>query len=541
MNACPKPSPRPFRLPWDWCALFVLFVFLLMGSPDVAPAQYMFLDTNGDGISNDYMNFISADTSTVDVYLVTDRNQDGSPACSSAGLTSYAVNLYCPQSAAVFSQIENKVPGMTETFPAVATAFGLSVGYSGPNRLPPGKYHLFRVRVVEDHVLGCGALHISPSSCFAPEGVVTSFGTGWFGTGCASLQGDDILRYGEDWYDTGDFGGCTDFLGRVPVVSCPPAVTGRELELLSFPVSVFDPDCEVFSFYNYPAPAGSAFQGLGPAVAGVANGAFTWTPRRGQAATYSIKFRAEDGPYGIPWGYKYWDVESTLVTILPEQIVHEARAFTTSGDRVTRIPHGKPSTCFPLEPVGPSFALQDIVPSSLRLHYSSPGCGDHDLLAGGTKTTKIQDTDGNGLNELAICFGQGDLTTLLPCLGPGTTVLPLEITGSLVNGDLFRGAISQTFVRTGQSLAAISPNPITAASSVEFATTREGFASVQVFDVQGRKVGTALDVPALGSGYHRVPLFTEARLGARLASGVYFVRVTTEHDGSETRTVMVVR
>src|SRR6185437_3610200 len=129
------------------------------------------------------------------------------------------------------------------------------------------------------------------------------------------------------------------------------------------------------------------------------------------------QFWAQDYPSYFSPNWKYWDVESTLVTILPEQIVHEARVFTTSSDRVTRIPHGKPSTCFQLEPVGASFTLQDIVPSSMRLHYSSPSCGDHDVAPLGAKTTKIGDTDGNGLNELATCFGQDGLATLLPCLG----------------------------------------------------------------------------------------------------------------------------
>jgi hypothetical protein len=96
-------------------------------------------------------------------------------------------------------------------------------------------------------------------------------------------------------------------------------------------------------------------------------------------------------------------------------------------------------------------------------------------------------------------------------------------------------------VREGRSLAAISPNPISPRSIVEFATTREGFAKVQVFDVHGRWVATPMDERLTGAGYHRISLLDDSRSVARLASGVYFVRVTTEHDGSGTRAVMVLR
>jgi len=540
-----KPRSVPgVRMPGSICLTVLLFLLALpLGSIPVS-AQSMFLDVNGDGVydSKDFWSIMSAESSTVDVYLVTNGGLYGDPSpCATAGLTSYVVNLYCPQSAAVFRDVENMVPGMTETFSPVATAFGLSVGYSGPYRLPPGKYHLFRVKMVQDHILGCGALDIVPTSCFAPEGVVTSFGTGFFGTGCVSNQGDDILRYGEDWNDAGNLIGCTDFPGRVPVVTCPAAVTGRELQPLSFPVSVFDPDCAIFSYWVEHVPAGALAPGLGPIAAGEARSTFSWTPAAGQAGTYTVKFWAEDPPYGLPPFWKYWDEESTVVTILPEQVVHEARVFTTSANRVTRLPHGAPFTCFQLEPTGDSFTLEDIVVSSLRIHYVSPICGDHDIAVGTTKTTKVKDTDGNGINELEACFGQGDLTTLSPCLGQGTTVLPLEITGTLENGDLIHGTVSQSFFRNGRALAAISPNPVNAASVVEFTTNSSGFARVEIFDVQGKRIAGSFEARSLDAGYHRVLLSSASVGGSRLASGVYFVRVATEHDGVETHAVMVVR
>jgi len=503
----------------------------------------MFLDVNGDSIndSSDFWYFIgrTGEPTTVDVYLITNGSPlGGSPACGPAlpGLNSYTVNLYCPQSAAVFSNVENKVPGMSETVPLVISRFGLTVGYSGAATLPPGKYHLLRMTVTMDGILGCPDLEFVPSSCYSPEGVVTSFGSD-----CTGLQGDGILRLGEDWLGTVGLGGCTDFPGRPPSVSCPGAVTGQELTTLTFPVSVFDPDCEIFSFFTNSTPPGATFQGLGPIVAGEAKGTFTWTPGLGQAGTYSVQFTASDPPYGIPLGWKYWSTCSTQVTILPAQQVHPARVFTTQSNQITRIPHGKPYTCFQVEPVSDSpFALEDVVPSSLRIHYANPLCGEHDVATGAMKTPRITDTDQNGIPELEVCFAQDGLVALAPCLDQGEQTLTLELLGSLANGDEIRGEVSHSFVRQGPSLTAISPNPINATSTVEFTTTRKGFARVQIFDVHGGLL-TSMDELSVGAGYHRMSLQSAWPSRARFASGVYFVRVATEHDGSETRAVTIVR
>jgi hypothetical protein len=233
---------------------------------------------------------------------------------------------------------------------------------------------------------------------------------------------------------------------------------------------------------------------------------------------------------------------TTQVTIRPAQPVHPARVFTTPSNQVTRFPHGKPFTCFQVEPApGSSFALEDVVPSSLRIHYGNSTCGEHDVAAGATKGFKITDSDGNGIAELEACFAQDGLAALGPCVGEGMQVLQLDLWGSLVNGDLIRGEVPHSFLRDGHMLAAISPNPLNSTSAVEFTTSMEGFARVQIFDVHGRLIASFMDEPSVSPGYHRIPLMGDSRLGARLSSGVYFVHVVTEHDGSESRAVMILR
>jgi hypothetical protein len=504
----------------------------------------MFLDVDHDGeySSADANVFISFDTATVDVYLVTNRDQFGSPrSCtdgSEPGLRGYAINLYSIDAPFSVDSVANQMPGMVQTVPLVTHPYSLSVWYSGGRTFPPGKYLLMRItmRLLPTTLsAGCGALIFVPSNCYSPPGLVTGFESD-----CPGASGDGLLRLGEDWSDTGNLWGCTDNTGRAPTLSCPAEVTGREGQALSFAGTVTDPDCSVPSFFTYRVPPGATVSAPSPFVSGESSQTITWTPASGQAGTYDFTFEASD-----PDPFNFRDRRTTCTThatILPAVTVQPARVFTTSENRVTRFPRGKPYTCFQIEPAsGPSFALEDIVPSSLRIHYAGSTCGDHDVASAAAKAPKIKDSDGNGVPELDACFAQDALATLAPCLSSGTQDLTLEVWGSLVNGDLIRGDLSHSFQQTGSGLAAISPNPLRTGSAVEFMTTREGFARVQIFDVHGRWIATFMDEPSATAGYHRISLLGGSPPGARLASGVYFVRVATQHDGSETRAVTVLR
>lgn len=54
-------------------------------------------------------------------------------------------------------------------------------------------------------------------------------------------------------------------------------------------------------------------------------------------------------------------------------------------------------------------------------------------------------------------------------------------------------------------------------------------------------VATVVEESSLESGSHRVLLTSLEAIRNRLASGIYFVRVTTEHDGAETETVTILK
>jgi PKD repeat protein len=583
----------------------------------------MFLDLDGDGVytGNDRMP-PPGDAATIDLYVVTNQNRDGSPVtCSDGttpGISSYSVNLYALDAAVSFSNVTNQMPGMIGMAPLETYPYALSAWYAGASVLPPGKYHLMSMTAAFG--AGCPALAIVTSTCYSPEGVVTSFGSD-----CPGVQGDYTLRMEEDWAGSWGFS-CTDLPGRWPSITCPGEVSGLEEEPITIPVTLTDPDCGIFSFSVYGLPPGATFSGLGPFVAGEASGAVSWTPGVGQAGTYSIRFDGSDypnwfhgitqrdtcttrvtvrasnvgpaadagGPYsgvqGVPIAFDgtrsndpeggplefSWDFGdgaqamgstpthayasggSYVVTLnvtdpggLSSQSTTTAsisrnlpvRVFTSAGNRSTRLERGRPFTCFQIEAVPEApFELEGIVPSSVRLHYEDPQCGGLEGSPMETKLSRIRDTDRNGLSEYEICFARENLASLVACRPPGVNSLLLELRGSLANGDRIHGSFSHTITSGSGSLAAaISPNPLSARSVLEFTTTVPGFVRARLFDIRGRFVATLMDQGSVQAGYHRIPLAGYEVVPVRLASGVYFVSVVTESDGSVRRAVVVLK
>lgn len=499
-----------------------------------AAAQYMFLDVDGDGAYTYVDQYACADTLDIDVYLVTDTSEYGSPiSCAQDGsgvdVNSYSINLYATESPVQFSNLTNHMAGMLPIDAPSIYPYAFHVAYGGLLSFPPGKHRLFSFTAV-----GCASLSIVPSSCYSPQGTVTSFGST-----CPGTQSDYTLRLGEDWF--GALGlGHTDPLGSWPTVTCPAAITGIEGRSISFPVTVNDPDCGIWSFYAYGTPAGAVMSPLGPFVAGDATGTFTWTPALGQAGTYAVTFDASDYPNPFH-GVTQRDTCTTIITIRTADLT--ARVFTSPGDGSTRLPNGKPTTCFRIESLpGEPFAPEDVVPGAVTLRYNDPVCGALEVNASASKSRVLSDIDRNGISEYEACFSRDALRTIGSCLSPGAHTVPLEVTGELRSGDRFRGVLMHRFnVAGGNLAAAITPNPLNRGSILEFTTQRTGSMTARLFDIRGRFLATLVEWTTLEAGSHRMPLTALGGLRDRLSSGVYFVRIATEHDGAETRTVTILK
>jgi flagellar hook assembly protein FlgD len=89
--------------------------------------------------------------------------------------------------------------------------------------------------------------------------------------------------------------------------------------------------------------------------------------------------------------------------------------------------------------------------------------------------------------------------------------------------------------------AVITPNPLNPLAKLSFSTTKPGAIRVQMFDPQGRLVKTVADEATSMAGYHDYTIDGKSANGTKLASGVYYVKVWTEHEGQEVQRITILK
>lgn len=464
-------------------------------------AQYLFLDVDGDSLNS--FEYSWDDTVTVDFYAVTDRSPYGDPfTCASEegdySLTGFTAALESLLGSFRLVDIATPIPGTVATFPPDAHPYGLTLGYMWPQALPPGKHHILRVRLDYD-TYGRNLIFSGPS-CHTLPGVENTIVT--------HCPGDD-WDYTQTFEGIG-FGYFTDVWNRRPTVSAPDTVHAREGETVQFTVDVTDPECGqgtyLFSYWPLDVPAGATVTGLTPFSYGEATSTFSWTPSLGQAGTHAVRFLVHDPD---TWNYLTPpDVEDTCYVVVAPADPLSANAAPTAR-------------------AGGPYSGVSGIPIAFRGDASSDP-------EGGTLAFEWSFGDGETAAGPNVEYAYAK---------PGAFVVTLNVTdeGGISAAAQTTAAISSP-VPGARLIAAVAPNPATPASVVVFSTTREGFASLQLFDARGRLVARPLERSNLAAGPHEVPALGGAATGdARLPSGVYFLRLRTEHDGGETRRVTLLR
>jgi hypothetical protein len=169
-----------------------------------------------------------------------------------------------------------------------------------------------------------------------------------------------------------------------------------------------------------------------------------------------------------------------------------------------------------------------IDPASLVLRSEGTGSVSeiHALVR---KVAVMGDQDQNGVAELGVCFAAQDVAALFDGLTRPTQVSP-ELNGATLDGrgfcaplDLIAGGKAPS----GSGAVVFAPNPLNPVTRLSFATLRDGPASVQFFDVHGRRVRTLLQTPRLPAGSHEYRFDGKGDYGETLPSGIYFYRVRT--------------
>jgi len=128
--------------------LSVACAVVLMGVPSPVRAQYLFIDTNGDGVSTSVDRLSAAGPTTIAIWLRTDRNKDGSAASCSGdpakplSIFSYEFILHAAGGNVKWGKYTNLMPSMVYPFGSFSSASDYYTGYGGITPLPPGKYEL---------------------------------------------------------------------------------------------------------------------------------------------------------------------------------------------------------------------------------------------------------------------------------------------------------------------------------------------------------------------------------------------------------------
>jgi len=245
------------------------------------------------------------------------------------------------------------------------------------------------------------------------------------------------------------------------------------------------------------------------------------------AGTYTVSLTVVDGVHSI--------TATTTATITD---VFAARAFTTKANRVIKLGSGKRYWTIQIEPIGRSFDLGTVGLGTVRMISNGTGTVSEVHVAL-NKSSTAGDADGNGVSDISATFLKSDLQMLFSNLN-GSTSVPVTLEGQLTSGGIFR-AQTDVGIQTGGggSNAAVFPNPLNPSGEVQFTTSRAGRIRVDLFDASGRLVRVLADRDA-AKGEQSVAVDGRTRSGAPLASGVYYVRVTTPN-GSETLRVAVLK
>jgi PKD repeat protein len=201
----------------------------------------------------------------------------------------------------------------------------------------------------------------------------------------------------------------------------------------------------------------------------------------------------------------------------------------------------KSKACFQIEPVNGSYRNTDVILASIVLQYNG-----REAPANIDKTVINSDINLNGIQEIRACFSDAGLRFVFAGLPTGDHVVTVALEGNLTTGGRFHGE-TQITVRGPVAAAAgtapvaiISPNPLNPSSKIEYVTQKPGSVKIDLFDIQGRLVRTIVDESFAPAGVHAATIDGRDQRGAKLASGVYFVRGSTA-DGTFKNTITILK
>jgi hypothetical protein len=484
---------------------FLLLVLLLTPMPGFA--QHIFLDLTGDGANTSADVLRGILPVNVDVYLVSDRNRDGSPAACASGAEPLSVDS--------FEFILRATGGTVLWGPfiggslgsATLTAQNLTDIYVGslpllPVRLPPGKIHLGRLRVTR--LSGAPLLNFATSTSLSAS-YLTSFGSQ-----CGGAEGDNTLKLGEDWFDAdGTVGQLvrnvsgTVFLDRngVSLLGCAPeagepVLPGWTVSLGLGGPSVLTNRLGYFEFWN--VPAGVQTLQLSPAPG--------WNQTCPLGGLPQIVTVLPNQTYpNVNFGVRPSNSPPALLSI-PNVT---ALVGTITNQLLTAIDPDLNSVTFSLAG-GPSFASVTTIGPAIGNLRLAPEQGDV-----GNYSVAVSASDG-------VLVSERRTKVTVPTAGAGAAALP-----------------NTSRISSGELAVSITPNPHFAPATLSFRTSKPGFVRAILYDMNGRLIRTLENQPMAPAGDHDLVIDGRDDVGRPMASGVYFFKVETSEGSRVGRAIML--
>lgn len=269
---------------------FLLALLVMFALPTPSTAQYMFLDANGDGLPSAADVVSSTGPTTVDVWLRTSTNRDGSTAsCPSQDgeltINNYEFILHATNGTVAWSGFVNRQSGMSVNLGEGSSPTDYHNGFAGGTALPPGVYRLATVTV--GIAAGTPSISIEPATALS-----ASFLTA-FGSRCSGNDLDNTLKLGSDWFDADglEYGGVAN---RPPALVQPVNMTVPEGTVQDQDLIATDADGNPVTFLLVSGPAYVSVTTVDPG-AGTASGRLRVAPGFRDAGTATVQIDASDG------------------------------------------------------------------------------------------------------------------------------------------------------------------------------------------------------------------------------------------------------
>lgn len=475
-------------------AAVVFISAALFAAVDTASAQYMYLDTNGDGIHTDADVIAPTGATTVDVWIRTDADRDGTPAvCTSAGdsldIFSYEFILHAVDGTIAWGAFANNPPSSLP-LGQTSDSTDFASGYCG---IPPAAPGLHRLATLSFQVASG-----TPSLSFIPARYFAFIHETAFGSSCNGPRDNNTYLLGSEWFDTDGarYGGWIN----PPVLAQPMTMTVAENATADQPLSVTDPD--------------------GP----------TLTLAKSSGPPYLTVLQDGSGPSST------WRI-------------HLAPGFSDSGTAIGQVEAsdgtGKDFRSFPIHvlnanraPVFNSISSLCVEEGDTKYFQVRAVDPDNDLLTLTEENVpsyaQFSNSRGDGILRVSPPTGQApDSATIQVTVSDGSVSVVQEL-------ELRVAGLGECSGRA-PLVARAAPNPMRNDGYLLFWTSKPGPLRVTLYDLRGRLVRALFDDRNASAANHQIPI----RLGSqydpsRLVSGVYFWRIEGV-DGVRTGRLVVLR